>query len=70
MYTHFQAMPEIHTCNNRKGIARTVFYVDCTMPIVRQKVAKHIPTEANAQNNRRSIARQWHGKHALSTIQV
>jgi hypothetical protein len=28
------------------------------MPIGRQQVAKHIPTEANTRNNRSSIARQ------------
>jgi hypothetical protein len=28
------------------------------MSIVRQRVVKHIPTEANAQNNRGSFARQ------------
>jgi hypothetical protein len=40
------------------------------MPIARQRVAKHIPAEANARNNTRSIARQRHGKQALSTIQA
>jgi hypothetical protein len=67
--THFYATPEIHTCNNRKGIARIVFYVVCVMPIARKRVAKHIPTEAKTWNNRRAIARQRRCKQALSTIQ-
>jgi hypothetical protein len=45
-------MPEIRTCNNGKGIARIVFYVVRAMPIAGQWVAKHIPTKANAWNNR------------------
>jgi hypothetical protein len=40
------------------------------MPIARRRLAKHIPAEANAQNNRRAIARQRRGKEALSTIQA
>jgi hypothetical protein len=40
------------------------------MPIARQRVAKHIPAEANARNSRRSIARQRRGKQVLSTIQA
>jgi hypothetical protein len=39
------------------------------MPVARQHVAKHIPAEANEQNNR-CIARQRCGKQALSTIQA
>jgi hypothetical protein len=39
------------------------------MPIARQRVAKHISSEANARNNRTSIAKQRRGKQALSTIQ-
>jgi hypothetical protein len=39
------------------------------MPVARQRVAKHIPAEENARNNRTSIARQRRGKQALSTIQ-
>jgi hypothetical protein len=35
------------------------------MLIVRQRVAKHIPAEANAWYNRRSIARQRRGKLAF-----
>jgi hypothetical protein len=38
------------------------------MPITRQRVTKHIPAEANAPNNKRSIARQRRGKQALSRI--
>jgi hypothetical protein len=56
--------------NNRKGIARSVFYVVRAMPITRQRVAKHIPAEANARNNKTSIARQRRGKQSLSTIQA
>jgi hypothetical protein len=44
--------------------ARSVFYVVRAVPIATQWVAKHIPAEANAWNNRRAIARQQH-KQAL-----
>jgi hypothetical protein len=47
----------------------TIDIVTCT-PIARQRVAKHIPAEANARNSRTSIARQLRGKQALSTIQA
>jgi hypothetical protein len=40
------------------------------LTIARQRVAIHIPVEANAWNNRRSISRQRRGKQALSTIQT
>jgi hypothetical protein len=66
-WTHFWATLEIRACNNRKSIARIVFYVVRPMSIARQRVAKHIPAEADARNNR-SIARQRRGKQALSTI--
>jgi hypothetical protein len=33
-------MPEIHAPNNRKRIARIVFYVVCTMPIAREQRGK------------------------------
>jgi hypothetical protein len=62
-------MHEVRARNNRKGIGRSVFYVVCAMPIARQRVAKHISTEANARNNRSSIVRQRRGKHAFKTIQ-
>jgi hypothetical protein len=39
------------------------------MPIARQRVAKHIPTEANAWNNR-FTARQRRGKQPFSNIQA
>jgi hypothetical protein len=39
------------------------------MSIARQRVAKHIPAEANARNNMTSIARQLRGNQAFSTIQ-
>jgi hypothetical protein len=70
MQIHFLATLEIRARNNRKRIARIVSYVVRAMSIARQRAAKHIPTEANARNNGRSIARQWRGKQALSTIQV
>jgi hypothetical protein len=56
--------------NNWKGIARSVFYVVRAMPIARQRVAKHIPAEAKARNNRASIARQRRCKQALLKIQA
>jgi hypothetical protein len=56
--------------NKRKGTGRIVFYVVRTMPIVWQRIAKHIPAEANARNNRITIARQRRGKQALSTIRA
>jgi hypothetical protein len=62
-------MSVIQARNNRKDIARIVFCVVRAM-IARQRAAKHIPTEANARNNRRSIARQRHGKQAFSTMQA
>jgi hypothetical protein len=40
------------------------------MPIARQRVAKQIPAEANARNNRTSVARKRRGRQALSTIQA
>jgi hypothetical protein len=49
--------------------ATIVFCVVRTMPTARQRVAKHIPAEANAQNNRFN-ARQRCGKQALSRIQA
>jgi hypothetical protein len=39
------------------------------IPTARQRVAKHIPTEANALNNRTYIVRQRRDKQALSTVQ-
>jgi hypothetical protein len=53
-----------------ENILQQLFYVVCAMPIARQRIAKHIPAEANARNNRRCIDRQRRGKQALSTIQV
>jgi hypothetical protein len=55
--------------NNGSCIARSVFYVLRATPIARQRVAKHIPAEANARNNRTPIARQRNCKQALSAIQ-
>jgi hypothetical protein len=43
--------------------------VTCIL-IDRQQLAKHLLAEANAQNNRTSVARQGHGKHTLSTIEA
>jgi hypothetical protein len=51
-------------------MARIVFYVVFAMPFTRQRVARHIPAEANYRNNRTPIARQRYGKQALSTIQA
>jgi hypothetical protein len=45
----------------------------CTVmriPIDRQLVGKHIPTEAKARNNRRSIARKRISKHAFLAIEA
>jgi hypothetical protein len=39
------------------------------MPIARQRVAKHIPAEANERNSMTSIARQRSGEHAFATIE-
>jgi hypothetical protein len=38
------------------------------MPIARQRVAKHIPAEANSRNNRRSNVRQRRGKQAVFSV--
>jgi hypothetical protein len=57
MSTHFQAAPEIRARNSRKGTAKFFFFVVRTTPIARQRVAKHIPAEADARNNRRYITR-------------
>jgi hypothetical protein len=66
----FRQRPNYGQANIIKSIARSVFYVVRAMPIDRQRVAKHIPSEANARNNRTSIVRQRGGKQALSTIQA
>jgi hypothetical protein len=58
MQTHLQTTPEIGARKNRKGIARSVFHVVCIMSLGRRRVAEHTPVEANARNNRTSIARQ------------
>jgi hypothetical protein len=50
-------MSEIRASNNRKGIARSVFSVIRATPLARQRVAKHIPADANARKIRASIAR-------------
>jgi hypothetical protein len=44
------------------------YTVTCT-PIARQRFGKHIPAEANAQNNTTSVARQRSYKHASLTIE-
>jgi hypothetical protein len=33
------------------------------IPIARQRLGKHIPSQANARNSRTSIAMQWFSKH-------
>jgi hypothetical protein len=40
------------------------------IPIARQQLGKHIPVEANARNNRTSIAKQRISKHASLTIEA
>jgi hypothetical protein len=40
------------------------------IPIAKQRLGKHIPTEANASKNRTSIIRQRISKYALLTIKV
>jgi hypothetical protein len=62
--------PKYAHATTEKGIARRVFYVFRAMPIARQQVAKHIPAEANARNNKTPIARQRRGKQALTTIRA
>jgi hypothetical protein len=44
-------------------------FVTC-LPIDRQRLGQHIPAQANARDNRTSIARQRRGKHASSTVWV
>jgi hypothetical protein len=39
------------------------------MIIARHRVAKHIPAEANARNNRTSTTRQRRCKHAFETTE-
>jgi hypothetical protein len=68
--THLEASPETRTRGTTRSIARSVLRVVRAMPTARQKIAKHIPAEANARTNRTSTARQWRGKQALQTIQV
>jgi hypothetical protein len=63
-------MPEIRSRNHRKCNTRIVFHVVRAMPIARQRFAKHIPGEANAPNNRGSIAMHRRGKQALPRIQA
>jgi hypothetical protein len=53
----------------QRSYCKKCFYVIRAMPIARQRVAKHIPVEAHARNNRTYIARQQLGKQALLTIQ-
>jgi hypothetical protein len=40
------------------------------IPIARQRLGKHIPAEANARNNRTSIAKQRISKHTSLTIEA
>jgi hypothetical protein len=39
------------------------------MDIARQRVAKHIPAEANAGNNRTFVVRQRRGKYAFEATE-
>jgi hypothetical protein len=45
----------------------TIDIVTCT-PTARQLLGKHIRAEANARNNRTSVARQLISKHTFLTI--
>jgi hypothetical protein len=40
------------------------------IPIARQRLGKHIPVQANACNNRTSLARQWISKHTSLAIKA
>jgi hypothetical protein len=44
-------------------------FVTC-ITIARQRLGKHIPSQANSLNNRTSIARQRSSKHASLTIEA
>jgi hypothetical protein len=46
-----------------------VYTVTC-IPIARQRLGKHIPAEANARNNKTSIAGQRISKRASLTIEA
>jgi hypothetical protein len=48
----------------------TVLNIVMYRPIGRQRLGRHIPVEANAGDNRTSIARQWISKHASLTIEA
>jgi hypothetical protein len=45
-------------------------YIMKCIPIEKQRLSKHIPTEAKARNNRTSISRQRISKHASLTIEA
>jgi hypothetical protein len=59
----FLCTPEIRECNNRKGIARIVFYVVRSMTIAKQLVAKHVPAEAYCG----TVGRPFLGNRAVHT---
>jgi hypothetical protein len=46
-----------------------VYIVTC-IPVARQRLGKHIPTETNARNNRTYTARERISKHASLTIEA
>jgi hypothetical protein len=41
-----------------------------SIPIATQRFGRHIPTQANARNNRTSIVRQQISKHTSLTIEA
>jgi hypothetical protein len=55
----------IHMSNNTLYMYLIVTY----RPFAKQRLCKHIPTEAYARSNRTSIARQRISKQAFSTMQ-
>jgi hypothetical protein len=54
-------------CPVRHNMTLGYNIVTCIL-FARQRLAKHIPAEVNARNNRTSVARQRRDKHASSTI--
>jgi hypothetical protein len=66
-------MNEFATTHNywciEAGSTETLEHIVTYRPIVRQRFGKHIPAEAYARNNRKSIAKQRISKQAFSTIE-
>jgi hypothetical protein len=55
-------------CRIKAQIGKYTNIVKC-IPIARWRVGKHIPAEANARNNRTSVARERSSKHVSLTIE-